>query len=80
MMGTWFWLNFPLAGLILCCWAGIPLWLTLTRRHAETAASHAEIAARAAAEQVMVPSHPALAGGRGTVGPVYERLTDLRGR
>jgi hypothetical protein len=70
----------PAGWLILCCWAGIPLWLTLTRWHAETAASHAEIAARAAAEQVMVPSHPALAGGRGTVGPVYERLTDLRGR
>ena len=33
-MGTWFWLNIPLALLFVCCWAGIPLWLTLTRWNA----------------------------------------------
>ena len=30
-MGTWFWANIPLALLLFCCWAGIPLWLTFTR-------------------------------------------------
>jgi hypothetical protein len=41
----WFWLNMPLALLFFGCWAGIPLWLTLTRWHAEVTAKHAEIAA-----------------------------------
>ncbi len=60
-MGTWFWLNVPLAVLILCCWAGIPMWLTLTRWHDEIEARHAEIAARAVAEPVKVPAYPAMA-------------------
>jgi hypothetical protein len=46
-MGTWFWLNFPLALLFFGCWAGIPLWLTLTRWDQEIRARHAEIAAQA---------------------------------
>lgn len=41
----WFWLNIPLMLLFVACWAGIPLWLTLTRWHAEITAKHAEIAA-----------------------------------
>jgi hypothetical protein len=46
-MGTWFWLNIPLVLLFFCCWAGIPLWLTLTRWNAEISAKHAAIAAKA---------------------------------
>lgn len=46
-MVTWFWLNIPLALLFACCWAGIPPWLTLTRRNAGLDAKHAAIAARA---------------------------------
>ncbi len=53
-MGTWFWLNIPLALLFVCCWAGIPLWLTLTRWNAELDAKHAEVAAAAAAGAVPV--------------------------
>jgi hypothetical protein len=41
----WFWDNVPLMVLFFGCWAGIPLWLTLTRWHAEITAKHAEIAA-----------------------------------
>jgi hypothetical protein len=44
IMGTWFWLSIPLALLFFCCWAGIPLWLTLTRWNTELNATHAEIA------------------------------------
>lgn len=58
----WFWLNMPLALLFFGCWAGIPLWLTLTRwraeitaKRAEIAAAEGEIAARA------VPAQPAAA-------------------
>jgi hypothetical protein len=40
-MGTWFWLNIPLVMLFCCCWAGIPLWLTLTRWNAEHTAKQA---------------------------------------
>jgi len=51
-MGSWFWLNFPLALLFFCAWTVIPLWLVLTRWHRETEAKHAEIAAQAAAQTV----------------------------
>lgn len=51
-MGSWFWLNFPLALLFFCCWTVIPLWLVLTRWHRETEARHAEIAAQAVAQTV----------------------------
>ena len=47
-MATWFWLNIPLALLFVCCWAGIPLWLTSTRWNAELKAKNAALAARAA--------------------------------
>jgi hypothetical protein len=50
----WFWLNMPLALLFFGCWAGIPLWLTLTRWHAEVTAKHAEIAA--AQGEIAVPA------------------------
>ena len=45
-MGTWFWLNIPLALLFVCCWAGIPMWLLHTRWHAEVEAKHAEVKAK----------------------------------
>jgi hypothetical protein len=55
----WFWMNVPLMLVFFGLWVGIPLWLVLTRwdkevkaRHAEVAAWHAHIAARAAAEEV----------------------------
>ena len=58
-MGIWFWLNIPLMLLFLGCWAGIPMWHTLQRWDAELKAKHAEIAARAAANQpVMAGSVP----------------------
>jgi hypothetical protein len=41
----WFWENIPLMLLFFGCWAGIPLWLTLTRWHVEITAKHAEVAA-----------------------------------
>jgi hypothetical protein len=47
-MGTWFWLNMPLAVVFVCWWAGIPLWLTLTRWNAELAAKHAGVTPKAA--------------------------------
>jgi hypothetical protein len=46
-MGSWFWLNIPLALLFFGLWTGIPLWLTLTRWNAEINAKHAAIAAQA---------------------------------
>ena len=68
MMGTWFWLNIPLALLFVCCWAGIPMWLLLTRwhaeveaKHAEVKAKHAELEARAVPEAVVAQSAPAAA-------------------
>ena len=60
-MGTWFWLNIPLALLFLCCWAGIPMWLVLTRWNAELRAKNAELAATAAPEPVIARSAPAMA-------------------
>ena len=52
-MGTWFWLNIPLALLFVCCWAGIPLWLTLKRWNVELEAKNAELAAGTAAGAVV---------------------------
>jgi hypothetical protein len=60
-MGTWFWLNIPLALLFFCCWAGIPLWLTLTRWNTELNAKHAEIAAKADPAPVFAQPAPAVA-------------------
>jgi hypothetical protein len=67
-MGTWFWLNIPLALLFLCCWAGIPLWLTVTRWNAELSAKHAEIAAKAGRGPVFAPSAPEVAHETGRLG------------
>jgi len=61
MVGTWFWLNIPLALLFVCCWAGIPMWFLLTRWHAEVEAKHAELEARAVPEPVVAQSAPATA-------------------
>ena len=58
MMGTWFWLNIPLAPLFVCCWAGIPMWLLLTRWHPEVKAEHAEVKA-SISEPVVARSTPA---------------------
>jgi hypothetical protein len=75
-MGS-FWLNIPLAVLFICCWAGIPLWLTLTRWNAEISAKHAAIAAKAspapafaqpAPAVTLEAGSPAYAGGAGPVG------------
>jgi len=55
-MGSWFWLNVPLGLLFIGCWAGIPLYLVLTRWHREVEAKHAEIAARAAAVPAAIPA------------------------
>jgi cell division protein FtsB len=52
-MGSWFWLNFPLALLFFGAWTAVPLWLVLTRWRREIEAKHAEIAALAAAEVVV---------------------------
>jgi hypothetical protein len=73
---AWFWLNIPLAALFFCCWAGIPLWLTLTRWNAELAAANAELAAGAVPEPVL--ARPAAA--RETAAPAYTQVADLRGR
>jgi hypothetical protein len=64
MMGIWFWLNIPLMLVFLGCWAGIPVWHTLQRWDAELKAKHAEIAARAAPQPVMVRSVPAQASSQ----------------
>ena len=58
-MGTWFWLNIPLGLLFVCCRAGIPMWLSLTRWHTEVKAKHAELEARAVLEPVVARSAPA---------------------
>ncbi len=58
-MGTWFWLNIPLALLFVCCWAGIPMWFLLTRWHAEVRAQYAELEARAVPDPVAARSAPA---------------------
>jgi hypothetical protein len=78
---AWFWLNIPLALLFFGCWAGIPLWLTLTRWHAETSAKHAEIAAiaaRAVAAPALAQPAPAVAQETGT--PAYAGVAGQPGR
>ena len=73
-MGTWFWLNIPLAVVFVCCWAGIPLWLTLTRWNAEISAKHAAIAAKTS------PAPPAPAVAHETGSPAYTEVTSPLGR
>jgi hypothetical protein len=62
---SWFGLNIPLMVVLVCCWAGIPLWHVLTRLDAEFKAKHAEVAARAVAVPVLVQPAPAPAAARG---------------
>jgi hypothetical protein len=78
IMGTWFWLNIPLALLFVCCWAGIPLWLTLTRWRAELGATHAEIAAETGPAPVFAQPDPAVA--HQTASPAYAGVADALGR
>ena len=68
-MMSWFWLCIPLMVLFFCCWAGIPLWHTLTRWDAELKAKHAEVAAAAVAAPVLTP--PATAAAREADSPAY---------
>jgi hypothetical protein len=60
-MGTWFWLNIPLALLFFCCGVGTPLWLTLTRWNTELKAKHAEIAAKVGPALVVPQPAPVVA-------------------
>jgi hypothetical protein len=78
VMGTWFWLNIPLALLFFCCWAGIPLWLTLTRWNTEISAKHAEITAKAGPASVF--AQPAPAVGRESSGSAYAGAANALGR
>ena len=57
-MMNWSGLNIPLMAVLVCCWAGIPLWHVLTRWGAEFKAKHAEVAARAVAVPVLVQPAP----------------------
>ena len=70
-MGTWFWLNIPLALLFVCCWAGIPLWLTLKRWNVELEAKNAELAAGTAAGAVVAQPAPAAGAAQETSSPAY---------
>ena len=70
-MMSWFWLNIPLMVLFLCCWAGIPLWHTLTRWDAELKAKHAQIAATAVAVPVVAQPVTAPALARQAGRPAY---------
>jgi hypothetical protein len=77
-MGTWFWLNIPLALLFVCCWAGVPLWLTLTRWHAEIRAEHAAVAAKAGPAPVCAQPVPAVTHETGS--PAYAAVARAPGR
>jgi len=66
MMGIWFWLNIPLMLVFLGCWAGIPAWYCLRRWDAELKTKHAELAATAVPQPVMVRSVPATADYQAT--------------
>ena len=77
-MGTWFWLNIPIALLFVCCWAGIPLWLTLTRWNAEISAQHAAIAVKVSPAPVFTPSASAVTHETGS--PDYAEVAGLLGR
>jgi len=70
-MMSWFWLCIPLMVLFFCCWAGIPLWHTLTRWDAELKAKHAEVAAAAVAAPVLTQPAAATAAAREADSPAY---------
>ena len=75
---TWFWLCIPLMLLFVCCWAGIPLWHTLTRWDAELKAKHAEVAAAAIPALVLTQPNPAVAEETGR--PVHAAVAGQLGR
>jgi len=75
-MGTWFWLNIPLAALFIGCWSGIPLWHTLHRWHDEVTAKHAELAAKAVPVPVPVPQAPATTAADAIDGRAYAGVAD----
>ncbi len=75
-MATWFWLNIPLALLFVCCWAGIPLWLTSTRWNAELKAKNAALAARAATAPAVAQPVPAPAAAHEASSPAYAGVPD----
>jgi hypothetical protein len=77
-MGTWFWLNIPLALLFVCCWAGIPLWHACKRWNAELNAKHAEVAARAVPALVLAQPDPVVAQQAGS--SAYAGVADALGR
>jgi hypothetical protein len=79
-MGTWFWLNMPLALVFVCCWAGIPLWLTLTRWNAELAAKHAEVTPEPAVAPVAAQPVPASAAAPQTGSRAYAGVAEPLGR
>ena len=70
-MMSWFWLSIPLMVVFFCCWAGIPLWHTLTRWDAELKAKHAEVAAAAVATPVCTQPAPATAAAHEAGSPAY---------
>ena len=70
-MMSWFWLSIPLMVVFFGCWAGIPLWHTLTRWDAELKAKHAEIAAAAVAAPAFAQPAPATAAAHGAGSPAY---------
>jgi hypothetical protein len=78
IMGTWFWLNIPLALLFFCCWAGIPLWLTLTSWNTELSAKQSEITAVTGPAPVFAQPDPAVA--HETSSPTYAGVTSPPGR
>ena len=70
-MMSWFWLCIPLMVLFFCCWAGIPLWHTLTRWDAELRAKHAEVAAAAVAAPALAQPAPVTAAAHEAGSPAY---------
>ena len=70
-MMSWFWLCIPLMVVFFCCWAGIPLWHTLTRWDAELKAKHAEVAAAAVAAPVFTQPAAATATAHEAGSPAY---------
>jgi hypothetical protein len=75
-MASWFWLNFTLALLFFCAWAGIPLWLVLTRWHREIEAKHTEVAARAAAQGALDLEELVSSASDEAVPAPYEAMAD----
>jgi hypothetical protein len=79
-MMSWFWLNIPLMVVFFGCWAGIPLWHTLTRWDAELTAKYAEVAVTAVAEPVFAPPAPATAAAHRAGRLAYAAVAGPRGR